>query len=258
MTQGLVVRPWQTMYTEASVLKALASLSRSGFVDAIGTLDSAIIIAGGRGRHDLILDLIKKIQGLYLPSKRLQEENISQTLSTPVIQVQTALRSILALDSAPSFFAFQKHYCHGPFILRDYANNWPALSRWSSMHYLRTVAGPGRIVPIELGKDYRTLDWTQKLMPWDEFLSCLHQPSSQVYLAQHNLFMQFPELRDDIYPPDYVYAALDAPNYTPPANEERLITNVWFGPAGTISPAHTVSEFQSTFDILIASTGPLL
>ncbi|EFI28393.1 jumonji domain containing 5 [Coprinopsis cinerea okayama7 len=61
------------------------------------------------------------------------------------------------------------------------------------------------------------------------------------YLAQHNLFIQFPDLRDDILVPDYAYATgfyKHLPDYKPPNNEEGIIFNHWLGPENTISPAH--------------------
>ncbi|GLB35067.1 putative cupin-like domain containing protein [Lyophyllum shimeji] len=116
--------------------------------------------------------------------------------------------------------------------------------------YLRSVSGPGRVVPVEVGEDYRDHDWTQKLMDWDEFLGSLDladQPpppkrAKTTYLAQHNLLIQFPSLRADIIIPDYVYACMDPPGsagYRPPGNEEQLLINMWLGPQGTVSPAHT-------------------
>ncbi len=98
---------------------------------------------------------------------------------------------------------------------------------WKSATYLRSIAGPGRIVPVEIGHDYRSTDWKQDLMEWDKFLLTLDfedQPSCEssedlLYLAQHDLTKQFPTLREDIIVPDYVYASLgsaDWPCYRPP------------------------------------------
>jgi lysine-specific demethylase 8 len=104
-------------------------------------------------------------------------------------------------------------------------------------------------VPVEVGSDYRSDGWSQKFMPWDDFLDyleCSHKsiPTEVLYLAQHSLLTQFPALRRDIAVPDYVYACpnptSDFPDYKPPSNDEQLVTNIWFGPKGTISPAHTV------------------
>ena len=112
---------------------------------------------------------------------------------------------------------------------------------------------------MEVGSDYREDDWTQKMMPWDAFLASIEElekqnqtqadaglsPGPLLYLAQHSLFNQFPALKEDVVVPDYVYADLpppeDFPQYVPPANDERLVLNAWLGPAGTVSPAHTVS-----------------
>ena len=46
-------------------------------------------------------------------------------------------------------------------------------SRWSDLTYLRRLAGPGRIVPVEVGGDYTQSGWGQKMMPFDEFLDSL-------------------------------------------------------------------------------------
>ena len=46
-------------------------------------------------------------------------------------------------------------------------------SRWSDLAYLRRLAGPGRIVPVEVGGDYTQSGWGQQMMPFDEFLDSL-------------------------------------------------------------------------------------
>lgn len=46
-------------------------------------------------------------------------------------------------------------------------------SRWSDLTYLRQLAGPGRIVPVEVGGDYTQSEWGQRMMPFDEFLESL-------------------------------------------------------------------------------------
>lgn len=46
-------------------------------------------------------------------------------------------------------------------------------SRWSDLTYLRRLAGPGRVVPVEVGGDYTQSGWGQKMMPFDEFLDSL-------------------------------------------------------------------------------------
>ena len=264
---------WRRIYTDARILRSLADvlnaeddekLDEQVSTASIARLDHAIIIAGpcGEGRLDLILELIRRIQSRTFWTKKL---NISSSLSIsdgptksiPLPKTFTKQIPRFDLHSLPSLAGFISTYSREPFILSGYASEWPAMQEhpWNSLEYLTKVAGPGRVVPVEVGNDYRTEDWTQTLMNWDEFLSSL-TPSPEgaskegqsskpvLYLAQHNLFTQFPSLRDDIIVPDYVYAAPDAPSsypgYHPPANDEQLVMNVWLGPSGTVSPAHTV------------------
>ncbi|KAJ7090311.1 hypothetical protein B0H15DRAFT_838071 [Mycena belliarum] len=228
---------WRHLHTDACVLAALVSPPS----DAIAKLDTAIIVSGaaGKGRLDLILDLIQRIQSQYWPSPGLNSY-VSQLSSLPPFLAPVPV--IPSRSSPPSLTAFQTYDYKAPFIVRDHARHWPALNErpWASIDYLRAVAGPARIVPVEVGRDYRTDDWSQKLIPWDDFLDSLDAGDEVLYLAQHSLLMQFPDLRADIEVPDYVYAALPRqPGSEPPANDEQLVINLWLGPKGTVSPAHT-------------------
>ena len=254
MLQGDSRSCWRRLYTDVHILRALAGIDSHTALEAIGHLDRAIIIAGaaGDGRLDLILSLISKIQSSYV-----QARQPPATLSCPELNVvrepqriRTSCHIIPSLTRPPSFETFQSSSYKSPFILRRFASDWPALNEhpWASAPYLRSIAGPGRLVPVEVGADYRADDWTQQLMSWDDFLASLHLEDQQkvLYLAQHNLLMQFRDLNADIIVPDYAYASLpppsEFPGYKPPTNDDQLVTNAWLGPRGTISPAHTVSQ----------------
>jgi hypothetical protein len=242
---------WRSLYTDSCIVRAFA-VSSVSLLLAISTLDRAIIIAGpfGDSRLDLILGLIRNFQ---LPlSQRYTVIAMSPALTVPASFKCT----IPQLSFPPSFLTFQSQHSHRPFILRNYAQCWPAMRDrpWRSAAYLRSVAGPGRLVPVEIGTDYRSGDWKQELMDWTDFLSTIDfddQPSSRTeetvfYLAQHDLIKQFPPLREDIIIPDYVYASLscvDYPDYRPPQHEYEALFNAWLGPKGAMSPAHTVYYF---------------
>ncbi|KAG6879030.1 hypothetical protein C0992_005723 [Termitomyces sp. T32_za158] len=157
------------------------------------------------------------------------------------------------MECTPSLLSFRRGY-KSPFVIRGYACDWPALAEhpWHSAAYLQSISGPGRVVPVEIGADYRAQEWTQKLMKWDDFLAYLDLDDNPIstntiqnniiYLAQHNLSLQFPELLKDIIVPDYVYLLMDSPglgHYRAPRNDEQLVINMWLGPKGTVSPAHT-------------------
>ncbi|KAJ4487523.1 Clavaminate synthase-like protein [Lentinula aciculospora] len=277
MSHGASVCCWPRLYTDASIIRSLASLdgSFSSSRAAIARLDRAIIVAGaaGEGRLDLILTLIRRIQTEFLSYTRdsfrtFSSRQMGDMLRLPPsnIPLKSSLHRIPALDPPPSFMAFQTTFNRSPLVLYKYASSWPAINEhpWSSASYLRFIAGPARMVPVEVGADYRADDWTQQLMNWDDFLSTLElndydlptnlaTPTAigskkVLYLAQHNLFMQFPDLRRDIVIPDYVYSCpqppSDYPQYKPPGNDEQLVINGWLGPRGTISPAHTDPYFN--------------
>jgi len=109
--------------------------------------------------------------------------------------------------------------------------DWPALSNWSTSR-LVNLAGP-RTVPVEIGGRYTDDDWTQQLMTVDQFVGQFMSSDSSGrigYLAQHQLLDQVPALREDIITPDYCYTG---------DSEQEPDINVWIGPAGTVSPAHT-------------------
>ncbi len=257
-SSGRVLTAWRRFYTDACILRSLSDVEFSTKA-AIARLDRAIIIAGaaGQDRLELIHVLIKKAQVEFLGATSASDGiwPASITLSPSTSKVSASSGTIPYLNSPPSLGAFRSQHSQEPFILRGFAHSWPALQEhpWSSLEYLRLVAGPGRVVPVEVGRDYRDNDWSQRLMDWEEFL--LHtglgdtivqtddDKSPTLYLAQHNLLMQFPALRDDICVPDYVYTSpspVSCMSYQPPGNDEQLIINAWLGPKGTFSPAHFV------------------
>ncbi|RMZ90965.1 hypothetical protein DV736_g1791, partial [Chaetothyriales sp. CBS 134916] len=178
--------------------------------------------------------------------------------------------------AAPSLEDFQKHLYDrkDPVILNGALNHWPALLKWRKVSFWEDLTlGGSRLVPVELGRSYVDNGWGQEILPFKQFLNdyILHHPASRDsrtgYLAQHDLFKQIPALHADIATLDYCY--LDAP---PPAAGTPLAlaksgktqqlshpstlpqpkaqpaeqssagsevqTNIWFGPAWTISPLH--------------------
>ncbi|CAK9820561.1 Bifunctional peptidase and arginyl-hydroxylase JMJD5 [Anthophora plagiata] len=119
-----------------------------------------------------------------------------------------------------------------PAILKGCIGHWKALNHWKNLNYLIKVAG-NRTVPIEIGSRYTDEDWTQQLLTFSEFLQkyVLTKNDQVGYLAQHQLFDQIPELKDDFIVPEYC-------NFTDNDDVEQPDINVWFGPSGTISPLH--------------------
>ena len=261
--KGPMLVGWMRLYTDAVILRSLADVNVTTAIHSLETLDRAIIICGlAGGRLDMVLSLITAIQRHYFsaPSLAFSCRVVSKPLRRE-IRLPSSHHKIPFLSESPSIITFQSKLADRPFIIRGHAQDWPAMREhpWWSAAYLRFASGPGRVVPVEVGKDYRTDEWAQMLMPWDKFLLTLdladqvppQKSTNCYYLAQHNLLMQFPSLRNDIIIPDYVYVSTtsrDFPLYRPPGNDDQLLLNTWMGPGGTMSPAHTVC-FSSSYGV---------
>lgn len=256
---------WRRLLTDASLLKAISQILVVHAPNAPDTadqalrqicncLDTAIVVAGAPGYNrrammDDILDLAQeqllernqkirlKIDETSRKRRRIMKEDAtSSNLQYPV----------KTCDNAPSFMEFSD--CvnaanANPFILEGTIDHWPAMNEhpWSSMSYLLSVAGE-RLVPVEFGSQYTDASWSQRMMPFREFVETYIEKleggdANVAYLAQHDLFHQVPRLEQDIVIPDYCYVS---PKLTQHYERQPsdVITNAWFGPTGTISPLH--------------------
>ncbi|GAA6022347.1 hypothetical protein JCM10207_003297 [Rhodosporidiobolus poonsookiae] len=161
-------------------------------------------------------------------------------------------------SAVPPFSASPSHAHNAPFVIRRAYSSSTACERWGDPAYLREKAGPGRVVPVEVGGDYTAEGWGQRVMPFDEFLEALSPPSPEsssspaapppvFYLAQHSLFHQLPTLLADLPLP-----ALSDPAVRPQTDGSGVrysgagattadgrVVNAWLGPRGTKSAAHT-------------------
>lgn len=150
-----------------------------------------------------------------------------------------------------SFQLYLKGGQADPIIIPNAFLSWPAMKLWHDPNYLKKQTLNGhRIVPVEIGSHYLDSEWTQKLMPFSNFLDHYlipENPKEIGYLAQHDVFAQIPSLRNDINIPDYCYTAPPSPTGAA-ANTAGLdkvqpldepLINAWLGPKGTKTPLHT-------------------
>lgn len=210
-------------------------------------LDLVIIVVGPPIHREIIFRLIDLVQSRLLPLPPRIPPSSIPPLPTPYI-----LHPIPRLSTPPPFEEFAQ-ILREPFIITGGCLHWPAITdsahSWSSLNYLQQLAGRGRVVPVESGINYSDKDWSQSIIPFSTLLSHLSTPpttDSLLYLAQYDLFRQFPKLYNDIIIPDYIYSDTESieKGYSPPETEEGRIMNAWFGPAGSTSPAHTDPYFN--------------
>jgi lysine-specific demethylase 8 len=145
------------------------------------------------------------------------------------------------------FEEFQHHLdkINTPIIMDGAIVHWPARTNWISPSYwMEKTLGGRRLVPVEVGSQYTDQAWSQRIIPFGEFLSTymLNEAIETGYLAQYDLFAQIPGLRSDVQVPDYCYCSPPHPangSFNATKEVDEPLMNLWFGPAGTKTPLHT-------------------
>lgn len=165
----------------------------------------------------------------------------------------------LAIVPRPSVQHFQERYFNEcwPVILTECMDQWPATTKWTQPDYLLNVCA-ARTVPVEIGSSYTNENWSQDLVKFEDFfrrqflndsntIGPSDDPSTSnvEYLAQHNLFDQIGDLRNDIIIPEYCCAINrnvntkdDGGGADDGNNDIDVDIKAWLGPEGTKSPMH--------------------
>lgn len=227
---------WRDAYGGACVVLGLLYMAEGkGKEESIRMFDMGLLLGGDRFRsmtHDMISMLKDSVGsmvgdddgGVFVsPSGEIASLERLAPCATRVME--KVEYSALALDR----FIIDHVSKENPVVISHMAIDWPAYTRWNRTAYWRSIA-MYRTVPVEVGKDYMAAEWTQKLMPFSEFLDHMTDRDCDdlVYLAQHQLLEQIPELQEDIIIPDYCHATGNI-----------VSINAWIGPAGTVTPIHS-------------------
>ncbi|XP_015571245.1 lysine-specific demethylase JMJ30 isoform X1 [Ricinus communis] len=236
---------WRDAYSMACLHVAKFHYQNGEFKDALRVLDMGVIMGGMLLRKDLdsAIEIItskareendsKSDRFDNSNSKLVQETEFDKAEVLRVLPAKSLSCNNVVKKCGLSLEAFLREHilCGSPVIISDCMAHWPARTKWNDLGYLTRVAGD-RTVPVEVGKNYLCNDWKQELITFAQFLEKLQSNDSSsdvpTYLAQHPLFDQVNELRNDICIPDYCFAG---------GGELRSL-NAWFGPAATVTPLH--------------------
>ena len=280
-----VAECWKRLHTDASIVvacKAIADLyenllskqpvtrkCRDDWVDEVlHTLDMAFLLSGTPRRIQMVHAIISKFQAEWEQYRMCEGERLDYLDSVPntFFLAEASEGDWDDSDLDRDDYIFNPHVTNPvgrcivdvfeqpgvnkdtPYVLLDIAKHWEASWTWHEPPVWMTLTVEGRrLVPVEIGRSYTDEGFSQKIMPFREFMEnyLLHpRPDRIGYVAQHDIFSHMPELGSMVETPPICRTQMPASRFRLPQSilqKPRLaepIRKIWIGPAGTVSPLH--------------------
>lgn len=223
---------WRDAYQASCVLLGLLLMEAGAFHDAVRELDMGLLM-GGVACRSIIHTLI---DGAVLGDTMGSRDDTPYVVPEINSNVRGCWENMLSSsarvcevefgDVSLERFLVEHLSKHSPVLIRRLARDWPAYRLWNTRGYWRHKIAVGRTIPVEIGRDYMSANWSQKFLYFTDFLDTMeNQSEERLYLAQHDLFDQIPRLSEDIVIPDFCLS---------PHIQKRI----WIGPSGTKTPIH--------------------
>ena len=244
---------WRDLFAVSAFGRAAAAAAGGHPVRALEHLDAALLFGAAAFRPAVQAAAEGVQQSLRGAGKRkregqqcvLGEDSCLAGLPEGSLEARAGRGASVERLERPSLDAFAGVQQRGqPAEISGAIDHWPALERWRDVEYLEEALG-ARHVPVEVGRDYTSSAWTQKVVRLGHFLQesfggregsgaagtdgGAASGDGTMYLAQFPLFDHAPALRRDFSLPDYCCLG----------RGELLATNAWLGPRGTVTPWHT-------------------
>jgi lysine-specific demethylase 8 len=216
--------------SDCEVIKDLVKICDIGLLMGAPILDNICSRMATSFSKQLVKTIPDHHSSSDIPTKKIKLANL---LNNHINVKSVEIRQDLSFEEFLSKYKTPER----PVLVKDLLEDWPALTAddhtWN-IDYFRKIMG-FRTIPVEIGRRYTDESWTQNLMTVNDFIDKYildPKPDSIGYLAQHELFQQVPELKEDFDIPLYCFSDDDK-------DDDDIAVNVWFGPGGTVSPLHT-------------------